>query len=430
MKSVLSATLILFALAFGWAPAAKAWNEVRTERSVGVLSVDAGKSTVVQADQPFTMIALADPSIAETMVTNNQLFFVRGKRAGETTILLYGEDGQLVEMIELQVNAPLGALRRDLALVLPTEDIRVLPIMGGVFLEGTVSSDSAADRALQVAERYLPGQVTNGLTTLQSSQVMLEVRFVEASRDALRDIGFSTSINVNDASIGSLGGLVTGGTGSAVALFTSVAGENIDIRIDALESKGIIQTLARPNLVALSGDSASFLAGGEFPIPVAGQDGNVTVSFREFGVGLAFTPTVIGADLVNLNVRPEVSALDQRNGVRSGGVSVPALTVRRVDTTVELRDGQSFAIAGLLQNSISEEVVNTPLLSDLPILGALFSSKRYQKEETELVIIVTPRLVRPLEGPNAVRTPVDSLRTPSDVEFFLLNRMSGPASHR
>lgn len=422
MRLFLACLLSLFTLA-SLAPA-HAWNEVRTEDTHGVLKLEQSRSTVVQADVPFTKIALADPEIAEAMPTSNQLFLIRAKKPGTTTILLYDGKGDVVEFIELEVTIAIAALQRDLKTLLPNEEIIVHPILDGIFLEGVVSSDAAAARAMQIAQRHVPGGVTNGLTTLQAEQVMLEVRFIEASRDQLKDIGFRVGYSENGDSFNSGNGLVGGATGAATAIFRGVAGENIDIRLDALESQGAIQTLARPNLVALSGDTASFLAGGEFPIPISGGDGEVTITYRQFGVSLAFTPTVVGGDLVNLNVRPEVSQIDERNGVSSGGVSVPALTVRRVDTTVELRDGQAFAIAGLLQDRTSEEAVNTPILSSLPVLGALFSSKRYQREETELVIIVTPRLVKPVASPDAIRTPLDDLETPNEGEFFLGNKLS------
>jgi pilus assembly protein CpaC len=422
MRLFLACLLSLFTLA-SLAPA-HAWNEVRTEETHGVLKLEQSRSTVVQADVPFTKIALADPEIAEAMPTSNQLFLIRARKPGTTTILLYDGKGDVVEFIELEVTIAIAALQRDLKTLLPNEEIIVHPILDGIFLEGVVSTDAAAARAMQIAERHVPGGVTNGLTTLQAEQVMLEVRFIEASRDQLKDIGFRVGYSENGDSFNSGNGLVGGATGAATAIFRGVAGENIDIRLDALESQGAIQTLARPNLVALSGDTASFLAGGEFPIPINGGDGEVTITYRQFGVSLAFTPTVVGGDLVNLNVRPEVSQIDERNGVSSGGVSVPALTVRRVDTTVELRDGQAFAIAGLLQDRTSEQAVNTPILSSIPVLGALFSSKRYQREETELVIIVTPRLVKPVASPDAIRTPLDDLETPNEGEFFLGNKLS------
>ncbi len=427
MRHAVALIIAVLAYLFGHQPA-DGWTELKAEEGAPVLTLEKSRSTVVEADEAFSMIVLSDPQIAEAMVTTNRSFFVRGIKPGDTTILLYDDDGELVEMIDLEVTMGLDALRADLDRLLPGEDIIVYPVHDGIFLDGRMTTAAAADMALQVAERHVPGGVANGLTTVESQQVMLEVRFVEAGRDLVRELGFGSQFDANDVTGGTAGGLVSGLAGKAVATFTNVGTENIDIRLNALESKGVLRTLAKPNLVALSGDTASFLAGGEFPIPVANGDDEVTIQFREFGVSLAFTPTVLGDGLINLHVRPEVSALDNRNAVRSAGVTVPALSVRRAETSVELRDGQAFAVAGLLQNSFDTEAVNTPWISDVPVIGALFSSRRYQRKETELVIIVTPRLVQPASTPDALATPLQDLPEPSEAELFLLNRTVGEAA--
>lgn len=419
MKAVWLSLVVLFSAAFP-APAA-AWTELKPDPNAPSLAVERSRSAVVQADTPFSMIVVSNPEIAEAKVTTNRSFLVRGKSPGWTTVVLYDEEGMTVEMFDVRVSMGLDSLREDFQTLIPNEPIEVHPILDGVYLEGRLSSAKAVDKALQVAERHVPGGVANGLTTAESQQVLLEVRFVEASRDVIREIGFGASFDANDVAGATEGGLVSGLASKAVATFTGVGGENLDITIRALETKGLLRTLAKPNLVALSGDTASFLAGGEFPIPVAGDDQQITIQFREFGVSLAFSPTVLGDGLVNLRVRPEVSSLDFRNAVRSGGVSVPALSVRRAETSIELRDGQAFAIAGLLQNSFNADAINTPGLSDLPVIGALFSSKRFQSQETELVIIVTPRLVQPAPTADALKTPNETLTEPSAAEFFLLN---------
>ena len=418
IRSVLLAIACIF---LGIAPAA-AWTELRAEEGAPVLTLEKSKSTVVQTDQPFSMIVLSDPQIAETMVTTDRSFFVRGLRPGDTTILLYDEDGHLVELITLDVTMGMDALRRDLDNLLPGEEITVYPVHDGVFLDGRVTTAAAADMALQVAERHVPGGVANGLTIRESQQVMLEVRFIEAGRDMVKEIGFGNQFDAGDVAGDTAGGLLSGLAGKSVVTFTNIAGENLDIQLSALESRGMIRTLARPNLIALSGDTASFLAGGEIPIPVAGEDGSVSITYRDFGVSLEFTPTVLGDGRVNLEVSPEVSALDNRNGVRSAGVAVPALSVRRANTTVELHDGQAFAIAGLLQNSMEADSINTPWIADIPILGALFSSRRYQRKETELVIIVTPRLVQPVPHVRDIATPHDAFDEPTEIDVFLEGR--------
>lgn len=399
-----------------------AWTQRSAAAGADRLELRRGKSAVVEADASFATIVVADPEIAEAMPTSNRSFFVRGKRPGGTTVLIYDEAGAIAELIEVEVKLGLDELRGDLRRLLPGEIIDVYAVHDGVYLDGKVTTAAAAEMALQLAERHVPGGVANGLSVGQSQQVMLEVRFLEASRNAVREIGFGNTINANDVVVGTESGTVSGLLEKTLAVFTNVGGENIDIRLRALEEKGIIRTLAEPNLVALSGDTASFLAGGEFPIPVASRDNEVTVEFKKFGVSLDFTPTVLGDGLVNLRVRPEVSALDRGNGIRASNIDIPGVSVRRADTTVELHDGQAFAIAGLLQNNYSNDVRQTPWVGNVPVLGALFSSKRYQRNETELVIIVTPRLVQPFSHPEAVSSPLNAVAEPTEAEFFLLGQ--------
>ena len=408
-------------------PGMSAW----TQRSAGPdaerLEVRRGKSAVVEADSAFATIVVADPEIAEAMATSNRSFFLRGKKPGSTTVLVYNAAGAIAELIEIEVLLGLEELRGDLKRLLPGEPIDVYPVHDGVFLDGRVTTAAAADMALQLAERHVPGGVANGLTVGQSQQVMLEVRFLEASRSAIREIGFGNSIDANDFQANTGSGTVSGLAEKTVALFTNVGGENIDIQIRALEEKGVIRTLAEPNLVALSGDTASFLAGGEFPIPVASKDNEITIEFKKFGVSLDFTPTVLGDGLVNLRVRPEVSSIDRANGIRTASIEIPGISVRRADTTVELHDGQAFAVAGLLQNNYSNDVRQTPWLGNVPVLGSLFSSKRFQRNESELVIIITPRLVQPAPHPDRLASPLDAFAEPSEVDFFLLGKTAALA---
>jgi pilus assembly protein CpaC len=413
------------AMMFATVPAA-AWTQRTAAPSDELLVVEKGRSAVVEAGAPFSTLVVADPDIAEAMATSNQSFFLRGKQPGATTVLIYGASGQIAELINVEVEIGLDELRTDLSNLLPGEDIQVYPVHDGIFLDGKLTTAAAAEMALQVAERYVPGGVANGLSIGQSQQVLLEVRFLEASRNAVKEIGFGNAINANDFVSATDSGTVSGLAEKTVALFTNVGNENIDIRLRALEEKGIVRTLAEPNLVALSGDTASFLAGGEFPIPVAARNGEITVEFKKFGVGLDFTPTVLGDGLVNLRVRPEVSALDRNNGIRAANIEIPGISVRRADTTIELRDGQAFAVAGLLQNDYSNDVRQTPWLSNVPVLGALFSSKRYQRSESELVIIVTPRLVKPAPHPDMLASPLDAIAEPSESEFFLMDKTALP----
>ncbi|MEO0465779.1 MAG: type II and III secretion system protein family protein [Pseudomonadota bacterium] len=422
---MIRAVVCILAMCLPWSGQAAAWTVLKGDPDDPVLTLERSKSTVVETDVPFDMIVLSDPSIADTMVTTDRSFFVRGIAPGRTTILLYAEGGQLSEIIELQVTMGLDALRRDLDRLLPGEAIDIYPVHDGIFIDGRVTTIAAAELVMKIAETHVPGGVASGLTVRESQQVMLEVRFVEAGRDFVRDIGLDSQFANSDTAVRSGSGTVSG-LAQSVATFIGVGGENLDVTLSALESKGVLRTLARPNLIALSGDKASFLAGGEVPVPVATGDGAVAVSYKDFGISLEFTPTVLGDGLINLHVMPEVSALDARNGVRSAGVSVPGFSVRRAETKVELHDGQAFAIAGLLQSDFQAETVNTPWLSNVPVLGALFSSRRYQRNETELVIIITPRLVQPASHVDALRTPLEAFGEPSEAEFFLLDRTTTP----
>ncbi len=407
-----------------WTGPAGAWTELTAASDAPVLTVNRGRSTVIEVTTPFATIAVADPEIASVTATSNRSFFVRGKAPGWTTVLIYDEDGSVIDLIQVNVLLGLDALRKDLDTLLPGETFEVLPVYDGIFISGEISTAGAAATAVELAERHVPGGVANGLEIQQAQQVLLEVRFVEVSRDLVREFGVGVDGGqTGEFSFFSDGDLISGLAAQAAVVARHGFGPtSVDFTLNALEEKGVLRTLARPNLVALSGDTASFLAGGEFPIPVGQRDDVVTIEFREFGVSLAFSPTVLGEDMINLRVRPEVSALDARNGIRAGGIEIPALSVRRADTTVELRDGQSFAIAGLLQDTYSNDVRQTPWLSSVPVLGALFSSKRFTRNETELVIIITPRLVQPAASVADLMTPFDAFEEPNQGEFFLLDQ--------
>ncbi|KCZ93956.1 type II and III secretion system protein family protein [Hyphomonas johnsonii] len=427
LRNLLAACLAVIVFA---APAAGAWTQRNAVEGAGVLVLEKGRSTVVESDLGFSTIVVADPEIADAMATSNRSFFLRGKLPGSTTVLIYNAAGEIAELIDVEVELGLDELRTDLKNLLPGEEINVYPVHDGVFLDGKMTTAGAVDMALQLAERHVPGGVANGLSVGQSQQVLLEVRFLEASRSAVKEIGFGSSIDARDAVAVTDPTTVSGLAEKTIALFTNVGNENIDIQLRALEQKGMIRTLAEPNLVALSGDTASFLAGGEYPIPVASKDNQISIEFKKFGVSLDFTPTVLGDGLVNLRVRPEVSSIDRSNGIRTANIEIPGISVRRADTTVELHDGQAFAIAGLLQNDYSNDVRQTPWIGNIPILGTLFASKRFQKKESELVIIVTPRLVQPAAHPELLGNPLQAFAEPSEAEFFLLNKTASvPAAN-
>ncbi|MEM8973079.1 MAG: type II and III secretion system protein family protein [Pseudomonadota bacterium] len=390
------------------------------------------KAETLESDNNVAEILVGNPAIADVVALTNRKLYVLGKKIGMTSVTLLGQGKSVIAVLNVNVTHDLPYLRDRLRSVLPNTDIRVQAVNGGIFLAGVVPSSHAVDRAMKIAQQIAPKAVTNGLTVRGSQQVQLEVRFIEANREASRDISVGSDVvgtgilaATGISAIGGgipLFGLASNNTPFGVAIARILDnGTTADVIIQALERKGLARRLAEPNLVAQSGQSASFLAGGEFPFPVQSDEDTISVEFKKFGVGLSFTPTVLGGGLINLVIEPEVSELDPSSSLRVGGVEIPSLTVRRAKTTIELRDGQSFAMAGLLQANNFKNRRQLPWIGQVPILGALFASSSFQKRETELVIIVTPRLVRPKRpGPKQViRTPFDTRVSSNDAEFFL-----------
>jgi len=426
-KTASLTAVLLLASAFTPAAMAKSWIETTPQQSRTAADVTTGSPVVMRTDTAFTDIMVADASIADVVVLTDRSFHLTGKTSGKTNIMLYDQQKRLIDIVDVNVGYDVAGLKKSLFETFPSERIEVRPMAGGIYLSGKVSGTPVAERALKIAQRYAQNDVTNGLVIKDSHQVSLEVRFVEASREAVKDLGIGLLVQSPDGRFGSQGGLTSGSGGIGQALLNTVTGNySLDVAIDALEEKGVIRTLAEPNLVAMSGETASFLAGGEFPVPVPGELGQIGIQFRQFGVGLSFTPTVLDDGVINLKVNPEVSQLDPSRSVRLGNIEVPALSVRRANTTVELRNDQSFAIAGLLQNTSSDSKAQVPWLGEVPVLGSLFRSSRYSKNETELVIIITPRLVAPASDITDLDTPLDQLSRPDDASKFLLGKLEGP----
>jgi len=405
---------------------AKSWvdNSVNQDRiTTSVLKND---MIVMRTEHAFKEVRVANTAIADVVVLTDKSFQVMGKTGGKTNVMLYDDARQLIDVVVVKVDHDLGELKKALYETFPRERIEVRPLASGVYLSGDVSTEAVSKRAEKIAQAFAPKNVTNGLGVKDSHQVMLEVRFVEASRKVIKELGVGLLTNQQSGLVPSAGdflaqtgvttsnpvisGIIRGGVGSAI----------LDTRIEALEDKGVIRTLAEPNLVAMSGETASFLAGGEIPIPVpGGQLGQIGIEYRKFGVSLAFSPTVLDDEIINLKVAPEVSQLDPTTSVRIVEINVPGIKVRRANTTIELRNGQSFAIAGLLQSDSSNGRSQVPWLGDIPILGTLFSSTRYQKEETELVIIVTPHLAQPVSDINQLTMPTEGMKLPSEFDAFI-----------
>ena len=416
----------------------------------GQLDVPLNKSQVLTADRPFAKALIGNADIADVLPLTNRSLYVLGKKIGTTSLTLYDKNNNLISVIDVAVGPDVVALRRQLSELMPNEKIGVQMSGDSVVLTGTVSSGPAVDRAKQIAATYVGDKVVNLLAVGASQQVMLEVRFSEMNRNVAKSLGLNTAFSNGNGLRTFQGGI--GETGSSTALLTNKNGSptidlggvldtfgivskgitignlNIFTALDALERKGLVTTLAEPTLVALSGESASFLAGGEFPVPVSqgnsgqGNTGNaITVEYKPFGVSLGFTPTVLDDGVINLVVAPEVSSIDPTASVTINGLTIPGLQTRRARTTLELRDGQSFAIAGLLRKDFQSTVRQFPLLGSIPIIGALFRSTGFQKQETELVIIVTPRLVRPVPA-DQMRLPTDRVQPPSELDLFLMGR--------
>jgi pilus assembly protein CpaC len=392
LATALCATVAL--LAAGTAATSAFADALPSEAAASrVITVPRDKSLSFRLEQPAAKIVVAQPDIAEVVATTDRSFYVRGLELGSTNLLVYGPGGRLLEVIDVRVGADARILQQDLAQALPKEHIHVESLGEGVLLTGEVSNPGVAIRAKAIAESFAPDGVTSMLR-VNGSQVMLEVRIMEANRSAAHDLGLGATISNGSFNFSFGNGLIGNSTPSSVLSLTGGVGHTkIDAQIAALEEKGIIHTLARPNLVAMSGEKASFLAGGEFPFPVPAGLDQVTIEFRPYGVKLNFTPTVQDDGKIRLLVEPEVSQLDTTNTLTLNNITVPALTVRRTSTTVELKDGASLAIGGMFQHEYQNALQQIPGLSNIPILSALFRSTHWQRNETELLIVVTPHIV-------------------------------------
>jgi len=424
------------------------------KRSV-MVTVPVGKTEDVRVDAPFTDITIGDSEVADVSPMTDRTISILGKKIGTTRVTLYSENKVQIGLFDIEVTYDVTRLSQEIGRF-SSGGIRVSSVNGRILLTGTSRDAQTLDRAVQIARQFAPDPI-NMVTVAQPQQVMLEVRFVEATRQASRELGVqwnsfgqntlanignrlpANQLPVTNGGRGCGGGaniscqsltqspIVAAGVLSGTApygfLFAALnrAGLSVDVALNALEERGLARSLAEPNLVALSGDTANFLAGGEFPIPVPGSLGTVTIEYKRYGVGLAFTPTVL-RDSINLKIEPEVSQLDTHNPVQVAGIAVPPLIVRRASTTVELRDGQSFVIGGLLQNDSTTAQQQLPWLGDIPVLGTLFRSASYQKNETDLAIIVTPHIVRPISPGNPVKTPLDNTLPANDIDFFLMGK--------
>ena len=395
--------------------------EARTGLS---LNLPINKSQSLRVPRPFARIAIGNPKIADvTPVTDNVAYLI-GVAVGTTNLTLYDKAGAVIAVVDVAVVPDAQGLKQKLADIMPTEALGVQSANDALVLQGTASSATAVQRAITLAEAYAPGKVINMMSVGTAQQILLEVRFAEMQRGTAKALGVNT-VNYGNVA-GSLtatsgGAIVTPGTGIAGTFGGAFNFAGLNFTLQALERQGLIRTLAQPNIIALSGETANFLAGGEFPVPTGvALNGQVAIEFKQFGVALAFTPTLLEDGLINLLVAPEVSSLDPAAGIDLNGLRIPGLKVRRARTTLELRDGQTFALAGLIQSDFRDTMNRVPILGRIPILGALFRSGSFDRQETELVILVTPRIVRPVTAGTALQMPTDRVLEPGDADFFLL----------
>lgn len=386
------------------------------------MALEVHKGRLIKLRAAASTVFVADPEIADVQIKSPTLVYVLGKGPGETTLFAVDGREQVLASIDLHVSHNVSRIHNSIRQLHPEADITVSSIGDALVLDGIVDSASTAENIRRVAAGAVgdPKKVMMRIGIDAPTQINLRVRIAEVSRDIDKQLGFNWSIAGSAAGI-AFGVATANPFNASVTQHTlsvsgiGIGGFDLNAVIDALEEEGLISVLAEPNLTALSGEAASFLAGGEFPILVPDSDGRVTIEFKKFGVSLSFTPTLMGRDRVNLHVRPEVSQLSTTNAVTLNNFQIPSLTTRRADTTVELGSGQSFAIAGLIQNNVTHDISKFPGLGDVPVLGGLFKSDRFQREESELVIIVTPYVVRPISR-QRLAAPTDGLEYPHDAE--------------
>jgi pilus assembly protein CpaC len=398
--------------------------------------LEIGKGTLIRLPRPASTVFIANPDIADVQVKSPALIYLSAKAPGETVIYAVDADDNVLLHAPVRVDHDLSRLRESMHALMPGENVTVSSVDGSLILGGSVSTANRAEKARALAAALTGNNkdqpIVNQMAVATPNQVNIRVKIAEVNRTVLKAMGVNWNTLINQSldpqhMTGPIFGLVTQNpviSGNITqqnqfqfGLLQGAAG-SIQATLDALSQAGLITTLAEPNLTALNGQPASFLAGGEFPVPVVNSTGSgiptLSVDFKTYGVSVDFTPTILDANHLNLKIRPEVSQLTSNGAVQISGFTIPALTVRRAETMVELGSGQSFALAGLLQNNTEQDISKIPWLGDVPVLGALFRSDQFQHNETELVIIVTPYLVRPSSV--ALAAPTDGYVPPHDIQ--------------
>jgi pilus assembly protein CpaC len=443
LSSLLMVLVVCMAPRLGAAQTAAAPGWIAAASDAGSLEMDIDEAVIAAEPGPGATVFVANPDIADARSPDNRRVVVIGKTYGRTSLYVFDARGG-ASRYTVVVHRPAAAAAEALRAVAPGSSIDVARAPGGMTVSGHVASPAQAEALKAAAGQFLGDkEALNFAVTVDGpTQVNLRVRVAEVSRSVTKSLGFNWNTLFNNGSLAV--GLMTGRSGISTSLGQFVAAPgldalgvgyasgNVDLSavVDALESTGLITILAEPNLTAISGASASFLSGGEFPVPISSTLGQVSVEWKKFGISVDFTPTVLDGNRISIHVRPEVSELSDTGSVVINGFKIPSLEVRRAETTVELASGQSFAIAGLFQNDISSQVQKFPGLGNLPVLGALFRSSSFQKNQSELVIIVTPYIVRPVDRPGDLHLPTEGITFSNTLEQILQGRLTaadGPA---
>ena len=423
--------------------------------AVGHVKVTRGKSRTFEVLVPFASAVVGAPDTADVLPMSDRVLYVQGKKVGTTNVTIFDKNKRIIAILDVEVTVDTRAVADRIRANIDSKGITVSSSQEQLIVGGQAKNAVDAEQAVAIAKAAAPElQLVNMIKIASAQQVLLKVRFVEASRSAERDLGFTWFVDAGKrrgAVIG-LGSVAGAAAGTSLPTFTTSGGSmasapfavglaqlaskgaNVDLLISALEQKGVARRLAEPDLVALSGDTASFLAGGQVPVPAVQPGGTggvpvITTQYQPYGVQLTFMPTVLANGVINLRLNPSVSELDYANAVQISGFNIPALTTRQAQTTIELRDGQSFAIAGLLQSDGFRNISQVPWAGSVPVLGALFRSSEYQQKETDLVVIVTPSLVVPAAPDQKLATPLDNRLPSNDADFFLMGETEVPKQY-
>ncbi len=411
---------------------------VSVQSAARIFALDVNKSRMVRLSRPARDVLVANPAVADIVLRSPDTAFIIGRKVGETNVYFFDADGRQIDEIDVHVAFDSASVMAAIKRMIPNEQIEVSTANQSLMLSGSVANPQVAENVRQIARQYVADDsaIINLVTIRDKSQVLLRVRVSEMSRQVVKELGITPGSPPFNLNIGGSRLTLTGATRTFASTPFAALGAVIPLGglgtftalLQALESNGLVKTLAEPNLTSVSGETASFLVGGQFPVPspqpsaVPGGASTIAVTYKDFGVRLTFTPLVLSGGLINLRIATEVSQLSTQGQISANGFQIPALSMRRAETTVELPSGGSIAIAGLLQNDIQNTIQGFPLLKDIPILGSLFSSTQFQRSESDLVIAVTPLLVKPAD-PNALAFPTDGFTAASDLNMYLMGRL-------